>query len=802
MMDKRIKESTRWTLGIILVIFSTSLPASAAVPVVRRWLGPEYWANRLGDWQVKDGRIECVAFMPWLSVRTATLLTHEVAAGAGEFRLTMRTGRHYTENFAGNDANGWSGFLIGIGRGRLDHRAVAIVHGLSGEGGGIQCIFGLRDGCTFREHTDEDRPTAFAELPCRKTPERTPYVRSLGEDVRLTLAARPDATGATYTLTLTATDEKTGEQISQAVIEGIDEADLLGGIALLSNPAADRGYPQIGNQFWFRDVQVGGPKIATFAERAWGPIAGVLYSLNETVLRANVQFMPTGVTARLEPRDYVAARFEYRPIGSNGQWTRGPTAQIETPSQTALLRIEPWDASKAYDYRVVPVRDGDDASETTWYRGVIRSDPKSDDELVIAGFTGCYAVGRPFDYELKPRPFEQNVGRFTPEQIWVPCPPLLRSVAGHDPDLLVFTGDQIYEDAPTLPDPAVFPAEDFLYKWLHWMHSFRELTDRAPTIVMIDDHDVYQGNLWGWSGRPCPSQDPGTDGGYWKDPRFVTMAERCQSAHNPDPIDPRPIRRGIGAYFTSFRYGGAHFAVLEDRKFKTPRGVEDDQSELLGPRQEAFLHRWADDCRPNEPRIVLSQTAFAAAHTRWDGTIIPDMDSNGQPKHARDRAVAVLARAGAIGLAGDTHLAMVLRNVTDKGPGLVQFMVPSVGSRFQRWWEPGPPADASVAPPIYVDPFGNRIQVLASGSPAISFADIRKRPGAPRLLIDRRLTKNGYGIIRVDKVRKQYVLECWPFDASPTHDNGQFAGWPVTLGFQDWAASPSRLNGFSRTRSD
>jgi alkaline phosphatase D len=779
--------SKRLALAVAAVVWGVSGPANAAVPVVRRWLGPEYWANRLQDWHVKDGRIECIAFMPWLSVRTATLLTHEVKPGPGEFRLTMRTGRHYTENFAGDDANGWSGFLIGIGQGRLDHRAAAIVHGLSGQGGGIQGVFGLRGGCTFREHSDEDHPTAYGELPCRKTPEQTPYVRSLSEDARLTLVARPDATGSTYTLTLTATDEKTGQPISEAVLEDVPEIDILGGIALLSHPAEDRGHPQIGNQFWFCDVKVSGTKIATLAERAWGPIVGVLYSLNETVLRATVQFMPTGVTARLEPRDYVAARFEYRPAGSDEGWARGPTARIATPSQTALLRIEPWDASKVYDYRAIPIGpDGADGGAATWYRGVIRRDPKHDDELVIAGFTGCYAVGRPFDYELKPRPFEQNVGRFTPEQIWVPCPPLLRSVAGHDPDLLVFTGDQIYEDAPTLPDPAMFPAEDFLYKWLHWLHSFRELTDRAPTIVMIDDHDVYQGNLWGWSGRPCPSQDPGTDGGYWKDPRFVNMVERCQSGHNPDPVDAAPIERGIGVYFTAFRYGGVHFAVLEDRKFKTPPGVPDDQGQLLGSRQEAFLERWAKDRRPNEPRIVLSQTALASVHTSWDGTIVRDADSNGRPKHARDRAVSLLAQAGAIGLAGDTHLAMVLRNLTDNGAGLIQFMVPAVGSRYQRWWEPAEPADTSVSPPIYVDPFGNRVQVLASGNARISYAELRKRPGPARLLVDRRLTKNGYGIVRVNKRRHQYVLECWPWDRSV--GGGQYEGWPVVVPFPTAAA--------------
>ena len=26
----------------------------------RVWVGPEYWSNRLQDWRIKDGRLECV----------------------------------------------------------------------------------------------------------------------------------------------------------------------------------------------------------------------------------------------------------------------------------------------------------------------------------------------------------------------------------------------------------------------------------------------------------------------------------------------------------------------------------------------------------------------------------------------------------------------------------------------------------------------------------------------------------------------------------------------------------------------
>src|SRR5687768_1881119 len=47
----------------------------------RTWLGREYWANRLADWQLNDGKIECLAGAAGDQVRTVSLLTREMVAG-------------------------------------------------------------------------------------------------------------------------------------------------------------------------------------------------------------------------------------------------------------------------------------------------------------------------------------------------------------------------------------------------------------------------------------------------------------------------------------------------------------------------------------------------------------------------------------------------------------------------------------------------------------------------------------------------------------------------------------------------
>jgi hypothetical protein len=41
---------------------------------------------------------------------------------------------------------------------------------------------------------------------------------------------------------------------------------------------------------------------------------------------------------------------------------------------------------------------------------------------------------------------------------------------------------------------------DYLYKWSIWCYAFRDIIKNQPTILMTDDHDFFQGNLWGNGG--------------------------------------------------------------------------------------------------------------------------------------------------------------------------------------------------------------------------------------------------------------------------------------------------------------
>ncbi|MFQ6049063.1 MAG: hypothetical protein ACE5K7_06840, partial [Phycisphaerae bacterium] len=61
-----------------------------------------------------------------------------------------------------------------------------------------------------------------------------------------------------------------------------------------------------------------------------------------------------------------------------------------------------------------------------------------------------------------------------------------------------------------------------------------------------------------------------------------------------------------------------------------------------------------------------------------------------------------------------------------------------------------------------------------------------------RLIIDRRLTRNGYGIVHIDKKARRYILECWPWNADPLAGAQQYEGWPIVVPFPKPAQPQSR----------
>jgi hypothetical protein len=299
----------------------------------------------------------------------------------------------------------------------------------------------------------------------------------------------------------------------------------------------------------------------------------------------------------------------------------------------------------------------------------------------------------------------------------------------------------------------------------------------------------------------------------------------AQTSHLPDPVDPTPVEQGIGVYFTRWDYAGVSFAILEDRKFKSaPANVlpEDAQvlngwiqnpefnvreyrdlpeASLLGERQMRFLDNWAEDWSgPSYMKVVLSQTNFASVHTipedAMSGAVLPglpvpepgnyvlgdkiaaDMDSNGWPQDHRDEVLTLLQSCSAFHIAGDQHLATVVRHgIKEFRDAAFTFTGPALNNIWpRRWWPPalgrGTSLDSDRAyTGDFFDGFGNRITVHAAANPRATGLE-------PSIIRDR---VTGYGIVTFDKQRESIRIECWPRHIDPSSGRGQYEGWPISI---------------------
>ena len=750
------------------------LPAVAEVPSdrTRTWLGPTFWANRLQDWRLHGGRLECVAAAGPMRTRTVAVLTRELAATHLPAAIGVRTGTLAP-------GEGFSGFLVGAGGGRLDHRAAALVQGASGEGGGILCTYDSGGGAGFRDHTDERRQFAYAPLPGTRPSGPRP-ARTLDEDVALLLRIDPRG-GGRFRLRLEASDPA-GRLLAAATLDGVDGALLAGGIALVSSAAEREG----GARHWFAGLGTAGAKVTEHPDRAEGPILATLYTQSGRLLKLSAQLLPVGDG---DPR---TVRLQHRRPG--GAWEDGPEAAVG-PGFTAGFRLDGWDATADREYRVVWAAG---TPEEQRFPGVVARDPVDADELVV-GLVDCTIHSfRPLNVasDAGPElPGSRPLGLYTDRNLYFPYAELVAGLRRRRPHLLAAVGDQYYEHRPTTRDKSPEPTLDMLYRWYLWLWAFRNLTREVPTVVLVDDHDVYQPNLWGNGGVAAPGGDYRA-GGYDHPAAFVNLVQRVQTGHNPDPADPTPAAQGIGVYYGAFRYGGVGFALVEDRKFKTgdkdnrdAGGGRIDRASLtiLGDRQERFLAAWAGS-DPGTAKICFSQTLWGCLQTDERGRAQFDSDADAAVRGRRS-ALGLVKRAGALLLSGDQHLASLVRHGLDGADdGPVQFVAPAAGSAWQRWFEPagGLPNRRGGVPHSgdFTDAYGNRMRVLAVANPLVTRAAFRAaRRGRNAELGDRALKREGYGVVRVDKAAGEFVLECWPWDAGEAGE--QLPGWPYRLRFSD-----------------
>lgn len=524
---------------------------------------------------------------------------------------------------------------------------------------------------------------------------------------------------------------------------------IQGNIALHAHSPQKHSHARQSLEVAFVNWSGHGDAFSERSEQQFGPILWSQYTLSDGTLKLNVQMAPIGK----DDSQHASLSIDGKTI----------QAAIDPMSRTALFRLEDLGPMKDYPYTVTYHWQGDDYQWT----GNVRQEPTGPLKLAAFSCDHGYAF---------------------------PLKKLVAQVLKENPDLVFFAGDQIYELYGGLSlqrKPVETATLDYLRKYYQFGWTWRHVLKDRPSIIIPDDHDVFQGNLWGQGGRPAPDGKQEA-GGFVMPPEWVNMVQRTQTAHLPDSPDSAPIEQSIGVYFTTFEYGGIPFIVLEDRKFKTGPaavlpakrwGIPADQldvagAEMLGTRQERLLTKWSKETKDARARVVLSQTIFCKASTHAGKELKPsriDFDCNGWPQTARNRALGILKNNRAtIMVHGDQHFGILLRHGVDQHrDGPLAFMVPGTANGFPRAWWP----ESGEVTGDHVDGFGHRITVLAAANPEKGSHTMN-----PRAADDPEITAfkkgSGYGVVTIDPDAGNATFDMWRY---PLKSPVQFDGFPQKL---------------------
>lgn len=458
---------------------------------------------------------------------------------------------------------------------------------------------------------------------------------------------------------------------------------------------------------------------------------------------------------------------------ATADWVLARTQRVDRLTATALFAIDPWPRDRQKRFRVT-------CGESAW-EGIFRAEPQQGSTLKLAALS-CH------------------------KDIEWPWKEAIAELISHDPDLVFFSGDQIYENDYGSPmfqpqTKAEVPRgmKNYLAKYRKFGEAFGELMRDRPTIMITDDHDVFANDLWGKGGLRMMGNR--TTGGYPTHLDWVNAAEFTQTGNLPDPVNPGPHGDGVLAYYTALDYGGVRFAILEDRKFKSapseviktliappgfrwPEKRETDfeievvldpefdcaqldrpDLNLLGKAQEAFLKEWSDRLQESgQIGAVLSQSPWA--HVAMYSPTSADTDSNAWPQSGRNRALKAIGDAPVVMLHGDVHLGTLFRHGVDEfNDGPVSYSLPSFSSRASRKWEPleagkhrerGAPESTGE----FHDRFGNKVTMYGAGNGL-----------------------NGYGIVLFDTTNRTIELQFHPMNEQRKPIKMEVSGWPRTVKF-------------------
>jgi alkaline phosphatase D len=518
----------------------------------------------------------------------------------------------------------------------------------------------------------------------------------------------------------------------------------------------------------------------------FGPLLWSMYSLSDSRTDEGFVMKISALTGPMGAKDSQEVELH---IEEDGAWKSLGTAKLDPDAWVATFRIPKWDEKQATPYKLVYREKHTDGSETPHeWTGTIKANPE----------------GRPL--RMAALTCQNDYG--------FPYAPVAENLLKLDPDLVFFSGDQIYENHGgfgIIREPAEPAILNYLRKFYQHGWAFREVMRNAPTLCLPDDHDVFQGNIWGEGGKKMDVGDTGASskGGYIEPAKMVNVVHKTNVAHHPDAFDPKPCSRTSacimatwsmaasalrsspivsGKAALSMSIPAAVVPIMCQMRTSTRHVLDKPGLILLGERQEAvFQASGARLARAFKLKAVLSQTVFANVATHHggpDGYLKADLDSGGWPQTPRNRAIEMMRESMALHINGDQHLTTLVQyGVEKQRDSNWSFCTPAISAGYPRWWRPDElkmphtnrPKHGLPDTGEFIDGLGNKAYVYCVGNPVVGKAPNRYDKAHEKA--------SGFGFVTFDTEKKTYFIESFRFliDATDGKASNQFPGWPVTI---------------------
>lgn len=730
------------------------------------WLGYSFWCNSYLDWKVENNRVIAFPFRKYR--RTAHYSAQQIKRKSGSLKVSVTTG------FSKNRNSGYLGLLIGAGSNKLNEKTNLLIH--NNLPNSNTHLFAIdKKGVISLSDYSADTNIYSHQL------DSFIFTNSASVNMEISYKSFADSTLICFQI------RNTSNKVFNDTIILKNTSIPLGSIAL--SYSCEKSFKSFG---WFDDLYIEG-NVLEKAETT-GPLLNSFYTITDKNILLTIQLQPFEVSSSDEFELY------FNSIKTNNYRTH---FKYDKLTHQIRFKISTKKLPTKVNYEIKYT--GKQTIRPFYINGKINTVLPEKEMSIMA--LNCN--GFPFMHE----------GEYDYNHLWYPYEQIEKGYNKFKPDLVVFLGDQFYESRPSMPiTKEPFCYLDYLYKWNLYCLQFRNITANTPTIILTDDHDVYQGNLWGNGGVSAETINKADlrkyyqgnydtwqqdNGGYFMPKDFVNMAITSQTSHLPKPYKRKT--KGLTNYYTSYQFGDFDFAILEDKKYKsapvniqhqifngiplndslTTQELNNDNFTLLGKKQLKFLNKFVEKESDNL-KIILTQSAYASlttinqeSHPLKDlpatlsgkHKLNRDMDTNGWPKTGRDKAMSIIGTEPVLFLCGDQHMGSVVELFDTLNNGTHFFTIPSISNTWPRTWLPSDSTDSSSPLGIHYDGFGNKMNVVAVANPTIethSPQNINKK-------------SPGFGIIILNSVEKSAVLHAYPLYFDELNTIQEYNGWPINI---------------------